>query len=54
MPLDQFCCSICAEKGIKVCAPKKYLEHGKFNERMRWLRKHYSEEHPREFKRRKK
>lgn len=45
MPLEKFCCSVCGK-----CAPKKYLEHGQFSSRMRWLREHYKKEHPRKFK----
>jgi len=44
-PLAQFCCSICDR-----CAPKSTLPHGKFEERMSWLRKHYQRYHPKEFK----
>lgn len=40
-PLRQFCCSICG-----ACAPKKYLPHGKFEERISWLRRHYKTRHP--------
>ena len=41
MPLTKFTCSICG-KG----APKKLLEHGKFQERMDWLRRHRAKYHP--------
>ena len=44
-PLKQFCCSICGK-----CAPRKLLPHGKFEERMDWLRKHYKSAHPQAFK----
>lgn len=46
MPLASFNCSICGAK-----APKAYLQHGKFKERMRWLRGHYKRKHPTAFKR---
>jgi hypothetical protein len=46
MPLKKFECSICGAK-----APKSLLEHGKFKERMEWLRNHYKKKHPRKFKR---
>jgi len=41
MPLSRFCCSLCGK-----CAPKKYLAHGKFEQRMEWLRKHRKKYHP--------
>jgi len=40
-PLRQFRCSVCG-----AYAPKKVLPHGKFEERMRWLRSHYKRSHP--------
>lgn len=45
MPLRQFCCSICGR-----CAPRKYLRHGQFANRMRWLRRHYKRYHPAKFR----
>ena len=35
MPLKSFTCKICGAK-----CPKEYLAHGKFKERMEWLRSH--------------
>lgn len=45
MPLEKFCCSICGQ-----CCPKKYLAHGKFKERMDWLRRHRKAKHPKAHK----
>lgn len=45
MPLRSFRCSICG-----ASAPKKYLKHGQFGNRMSWLRKHYKRYHPRKFR----
>lgn len=45
-PLAQFKCSICG-----ASAPKKYLAHGKYAKRLRWLRHHYARKHPVAFKR---
>jgi len=45
MPLKQFCCSVCGR-----CAPRKYLAHGQFGNRMGWLRRHYKRYHPRKFR----
>jgi len=44
MPLNQFKCSICGAE-----APAELLKHGKFPERMSWLRNHYKVSHPRQF-----
>lgn len=46
MVLSQFKCSICG-----ASAPKELLKHGKFSERMAWLRGHYKRKHPEAFKR---
>ena len=40
-PLETFKCSICGEN-----APKRLRQHGKFEERMSWLRHHYKQKHP--------
>jgi hypothetical protein len=40
-PLSKFCCRQCGE-----CAPKEFLEDGKFPERIAWLRQHYKKAHP--------
>jgi len=40
-PLRKFCCRQCGE-----CAPKEFLEEGKFPERIAWLRSHYKVKHP--------
>jgi len=45
MPLKSFCCSVCGR-----CAPRKYLAHGQFGNRMRWLRRHYKRHHPKKFR----
>ena len=45
VPLKSFGCSICGAQ-----APKEYLKEGKFEQRMAWLRRHYSKKHPRKFK----
>jgi len=45
MPLKTFGCSICGKQ-----APKKIREHGKFAERIDWLRRHYKRFHPRKFR----
>jgi hypothetical protein len=44
--LKSWACSICGMQ-----APKELREHGKFNDRMRWLRGHYKLYHPDEFRR---
>ena len=41
MPLKTFGCSICGRQ-----APKDLREHGFFEERMAWLRKHRKKYHP--------
>ena len=41
MPYRTWGCSICGKQ-----APKKLREHGKFAERMDWLRKHRKKHHP--------
>lgn len=46
MPLKSFVCSICGAQ-----APKKLREHGKFSERMKWLRDHRAKKHPMAHKR---
>jgi hypothetical protein len=38
-------CSKCGKS-----APTELRKHGKFPERMAWVRKHYKKAHPREFK----
>lgn len=43
--LKSYACAICGRR-----APKKLRAHGKFGERMDWLRKHYREHHPVAFK----
>ena len=43
-PLKSFRCSICGKS-----VPKRFLEEGMFEERMEWLRKHYSDKHPGKF-----
>lgn len=43
--LKSFGCSICQRQ-----APKKLRAHGKFSERMAWLRHHYRDKHPERFK----
>lgn len=40
-----FKCSKCGKS-----APVKLREHGKFAERMNWVREHYGKYHPKEFK----
>jgi len=40
MPLKQFKCSVCG-----ASAPSELLKHGKFKERMNWLRRHYKRKH---------
>jgi hypothetical protein len=40
-PIRKFCCRQCGE-----CAPKEFLEEGKFLDRISWLRSHYKEKHP--------
>ena len=40
-PLAHFRCSVCGQN-----APKSVLPHGKFEERMMWLRSHYARKHP--------
>jgi len=44
MPLKTFGCSLCGTQ-----APTKLRAHGKFKERMDWLRNHYKEYHPDEY-----
>jgi len=44
MPLQSFGCSICGEQ-----APIELRQHGKFKERMKWLREHYKKHHPQAF-----
>jgi len=46
VPLKSFVCSICGAQ-----APKKLREHGKFSERMKWLRDHRAKKHPMAHKR---
>lgn len=45
MPYKSFGCRLCGFQ-----APKKLREHGKFAERMKWLRGHYKKFHPQEYK----
>ena len=45
MPYKSWSCSICGKQ-----APKALREHGKFKERMDWLRKHYKKAHNKRFK----
>lgn len=45
-PLRHFRCRIC-----KAAVPERLLAHSKFEERMSWLRRHYREKHPVEFRR---
>ena len=45
MPLKSFKCSICG-----ASAPKTYLGHGEFQNRMKWLRRHREKYHPTAFK----
>jgi len=45
MPYKTWGCSICGMQ-----APKRLRAHGKFKERMDWLRNHYREYHPDEYK----
>jgi hypothetical protein len=45
MPYKTWGCGICGKQ-----APKNLREHGKFQERMNWLRKHYKATHNRNFK----
>ena len=45
MPYKTWGCSICGTQ-----CPKKYRAHGKFSERMKWLRNHYKQKHPAKFK----
>ncbi len=40
-PIRKFCCRQCSE-----CAPKEFLEEGRFLDRISWLRSHYKEKHP--------
>jgi hypothetical protein len=40
-PIRKFCCRQCGE-----CAPKEFLEEGKFLDRISWLRSHYQTKHP--------
>jgi len=40
-PIRKFCCRICGE-----CAPKEFLEEGRFLDRISWLRSHYKAKHP--------
>lgn len=48
--IKQFCCRICASKGIRRCAPKSALREGHLSDRMTWLRRHYRKYHPKAFK----
>jgi len=45
MPYKTWGCSICGAQ-----APKKLRAHGKFAERMKWLRRHYQKKHPAKFR----
>jgi hypothetical protein len=45
MPLKSFKCSVCG-----ACAPKEYLEHGRVEKRLSWLRHHYKRKHPAKFR----
>lgn len=45
MPYKTWGCSICGKQ-----APIKLREHGKFKERMGWLRRHYKKYHPTKFR----
>ena len=45
MPYKTWGCGLCGAQ-----APKKLREHGKFNERMKWLREHYATKHKATFK----
>jgi len=45
MPLQSYSCSVCGAK-----APKELLKHGKYSERIQWLRRHYKRRHPQKFK----
>jgi len=45
MPFKTFGCSICGKQ-----APKSLREHGTFEERMSWVRKHRKKYHPKAFK----
>ena len=45
MPLESYGCSICGKQ-----APKHLREHGKFAERMAWLRRHRKAKHPTAFR----
>lgn len=45
MPFKTYGCSICGKQ-----APKELRAHGKFKERMKWLREHYKRNHPKEFR----
>lgn len=40
-PIKQFCCRLCGD-----CAPANLLQEGRFLDRISWLRKHYTEQHP--------
>lgn len=44
-PLESYGCSVCGRQ-----APKELREHGKYRERMAWLRRHYGRRHPYIFK----
>ena len=44
MPYKSWGCSLC-----RMQTPKKLRSHGKFAERIRWLRLHYHRYHPAEF-----
>jgi len=46
MPYKTWGCSICGAQ-----APEELRGHGKFKERMTWLREHYAFHHPTAYKR---
>jgi len=45
MPISKFTCRLCGAR-----APKKYLKHSQFPQRMAWLRRHRKAKHPKAHK----